>query len=293
MAAIASPSRTRTPPPSYLLKRRALRNAQAKSRKHTDISNGNLEQENGSFEETDYDDLVEATPQNELELLAVLYHFSMTVFYALLLYYGTKLVDDNRSKLDPTGIIPSYGGHFKFLTHFNLWFQLIFFGVQFFTDLLHVDSTLRRNLQNICDVLFTTIAAPTSLFVASTFWAVYAYDRSLVYPDRFDLFVPQYMNHFWHTTIVVWVAFENILCFHRYPSVGVAACVNFVVNAAYLSWIVWIFVQTNFWVYPILKVLPLHYLTVFCAGCMFLSLFLYFVGQAFAQLRWGKTLYIQ
>lgn len=279
-------------PPSRL-KRRPLHSGQKPSREDAGVSNGHrdLKQDKGTSE-TDYAKPVNVTPQNELELLAVLYHFAMTVFYALLLYHGTKLVNENLHILNPDGAIPSYGGRFKFLTHINQWFQLFFFGLQFFTDLLHVDSSTRRSLQKLCDVFFTTVAAPTSFFIVLTFWSIWAHDRNLVYPERFDLVVPQYMNHFWHTTIAVWVVFESLLCFHRYPSIGVAACINFVINAAYLSWIVWVFLQTDFWVYPILKVLPLHYMAVFCGGCMFLSLILYFVGKAIAHLRWGKTLYI-
>ncbi len=280
-------TRIRTPS-SNILKRRPLRNDE--NDQNSVVSNGHRDLDS----EIDFSKPVNDTcsPENDLELLAILYHFAMTLFYALLLYYGNKLVNDNLHILDPNGVIPSYGGRFKFLTHINQWFQLLFFGLQFLTDLLHPDSATRRFFQKISDVLFTAVAAPTSFFVAVTFWAIYAYDRNLVYPERFDLFVPPYMNHFWHTTIALWVVFETILCFHRYPSLGVAACINFIINAAYLSWIVWVFVKTGFWVYPILKVLPLHFLAMFCGGCMFFSLLLYFIGKAFAHLRWGKTLYI-
>ena len=62
--------------------------------------------------------------------------------------------------------------------------------------------------QKLCDIFFTTIAVPTSLFVAATFWSIYAYDRNLVYPEVFDLFVPGSTNHFWHTTVVLWLCLK-------------------------------------------------------------------------------------
>ncbi len=277
-----------TTPSSQFLKRRALRNGRENTQED---AHRQVQQGQGTLE-TEYVSPSNVPPHNDLELLAVFYHFAMTLFYALLLYYGNKLMSDNLHVLDPKGIMPSYGGRFKFLTHINQWFQLCFFGVQFLTDLL-ANSIAKRILQKVCDVFFTTVAAPTSFFVAVTFWSIYAYDRSLVYPERFDLFVPAYMNHFWHTTIAAWVLFETIICFHHYPSTGTAACINFAVNAGYLSWIVWIFVKTGFWVYPILKVLPLPFLTLFCGGSMFFSLVLYLVGKLVADLRWGKTVYIE
>jgi len=229
--------------------------------------------------------------ESPFQLLAVIFHFSMTLFYALLLYYGNKLMSENAKLLDPQGIIPKYGGRFKFLTHVNQWFQLLFFGLQFITDLLP-RSSVKHKLQNVSDRIFTTIAMPISLFVAITFWAIYAVDRKLVYPDRFDLFVPPYMNHFWHTTIALWVTLEVVVYFHRFPKLADALLTNLVVNLAYLGWILWVYNQTGFWVYPILKVLPFPYLLLFFAGSISFSMVLYFVGKGISYTRWSKALYL-
>ncbi len=231
-----------------------------------------------------------ASPQNNTELF---YHFVMTVFYALLVYHSITLIGKNMHILDPNGDIPPNGGNFKFMVHMNQWFLLLFFCMQFLTDVLlfHNDSAIGKNLQKLCDVFFTTIAAPTSFFVALAFWTTYAYDRNLVFPECFDLFVPLFTNHFWHTTIVLWVVLESIVHFHQYLSVGVAVCINLVTNSAYVSWFVWIFVETGYWVYPVLNVLPLHYQALFCFGNILSCLLLYFIRQAFTQFYWGKTIY--
>ncbi len=235
-----------------------------------------------------------ATSQNNLKLLSVSYHFVMTIFCLLLVYHSTVVVTKGMSILDPNGIIPPTGGYFKFLSHINQWLQLLFFSVQSLTNILHIRrSKMWCSFQKICDIFFTTIIVPTSLFVTLLFWSIYAYDRNLVYPEVFDLVVPQSTNHFWHTTVLLWVVFETILCFHRYPSVVLAVGINFTFNAIYLSWAIWIFIDSGYWVYPILYVLPLHYQILFCFGCILLSLLLYFIGQAFARFRWGKILYIE
>ena len=279
-------------PPSSVLKRKSIRDYSEDAHKDINQSDGVAGDQSrvDTGNEQPYR-VSEKPPSNGLELLAVLYHFSMTVFYALLLYYSSVLMNGSGHIIDPKGKIPKYGGRFKFLTHINQWFQLGFFGLQFLTDLLP-NWSFKCKLQKLCDLLFTTIAVPTAFFVAVTFWGIYAYDRSLVYPKAFDLVVPQYLNHFWHTTIVVWVLFETFLCFHRYPTATVAVVINFLANAGYLSWIVWVYAQTGFWVYPILKVLPLPFLVLFCGGCMIFSLALYFTGKAITHFRWGKTLYM-
>lgn len=239
------------------------------------------------------DALIEpATPANPSDWLATGYHFSLSVFCVMLLYHGNKVMTDGSAILDPNGVIPKYGGRYKFLTHINQWIQLFFFSFQFLADILP-KSAFKRRLQCVCDVFFTAIAIPVALFVAFTFWGIYAVDRRLVYPERFDLVVSPILNHYWHTTIAVWVLLETIVCFHRFPTLSVAISVNIGFNACYLGWIVWVFMNTEFWVYPILEVLPQLYRLLFFAGCMLLSVGLYFMGKAICHLRWGKTVYIQ
>ena len=230
-------------------------------------------------------------PTTPLEWLATFYHFALSVFYVLLIYYGNIVMNEGSSILDPDGVIPKYGGRFKFLTHINQWFQLGFFTLQFLTDILP-KSSFKKRLQNVCDVIFTSVAIPVALFVTLTFWGIYAVDRRLIYPERFDLIVPAFLNHFWHTTIALWVFLEIIVCFHRFPTTAIALSVNVGVNAFYLGWIVWVFTQTDFWVYPVLRVLPLPYKVLFFAICLFFSFVLYFLGKAVAHLRWGQTVII-
>ena len=70
------------------------------------------------------------TRQNNM--LSVLYHFVMTVFYTSLVYHSTTLVTKGMPILDPDRNIPSTGGYFKFLTHTNQWLQLFFFSFSVF-----------------------------------------------------------------------------------------------------------------------------------------------------------------
>ena len=226
-------------------------------------------------------------PANPIAWLAPIFHMTMVVFYSLLLYYGILVMENGLKIIDPKGKIPAYGRRFKFLTHLNQWVQLFYFSVQFATDILP-KSHFKRIATKYTDIIFTTIAFPLSWFVVLTFWGIYAFDRQLVYPDAFDKVVPQWLNHFWHTTVGVFVLFEMMLVFHRFPRTGLAACLCFIYNAAYISWIGLIYVKTNFWVYPVLAVLPPPFLLLFFASLMFFSFSIFFAGKYVSYLRWGS-----
>lgn len=227
-------------------------------------------------------------PANSMERLAVLYHFTLSVFYILLFYYAHTLLDGKVHIIDPEGRIPEYGGPFKYLTLIHQCLQLVFFIVQFLTDILP-KSSIKKLLLIVCDFTFTTLVFPMAIGITIGFWSIYAVDRNLIYPEKFDLIVPLFLNHFWHTAIAVWVVFDILLCFRRYPTSGVAASVIFVASAAYQAWIVWVFVKTRYWVYPILGVLPPPVLALCFGMSMFTGLGLYLVGKAIAHVRWGQT----
>ena len=227
-------------------------------------------------------------PVNPIAWITPIFHLAMVVFYTLLLYYGIKVMSEGFKIIDPEGRIPAYGGRFKFLTHINQWVQLISFSFLFFTDILP-KSPFKRIAVKYADILFTAIAFPLSWFIVVTFWGIYFYDRQLVYPEAFDKVVPVWLNHFWHTTIGVFVVFEMLLVFHRFPRSGLAASLSFIFNAAYIAWIGWIYGQTKFWVYPVIAVLPPPFLILFFASCMFLSFCLFFAGKYISFLRWGPS----
>ena len=228
-------------------------------------------------------------PKNPVAWLAPIFHLTVTVFYALLLHYGMKLINEDTIKIiDPKGKIPSYGGRFKFLTHINQWVQLFVFAFLFITDMIP-RSPFKKTMTKLADIFLTAMAFPLAWFIVITFWGIYAYDRQLVYPETFDKLVPMWLNHFWHTTIGVFVLFEVLLVYHRFPKSGLAACTSFAFNVAYIAWIGWIYGQTKFWVYPILDVLPIPILLLFFAGLMFFSFSLFYLGKHVSSLRWGPT----
>ncbi len=237
------------------------------------------------------DSEVTTSPHNPLEWLVMPWHLVMVVFYSLLIYQGMTLIHDNLHILDPEGKIPSFGGRFKFLTHITHWVQLLFFSVQFLADV--IPACYRKRFQKASDVLFTCIAFPLAALVAVTFWSIYAIDRNLIFPEVFDKFVPVYINHLWHTTVLVWVLFEIYLYHHHFPSVATAAACVFVYGSAYICWVVYIYVKTNWWCYGFMNHLPPVFMAIFFSSCLFLSLGLHLLGKRIAHIRWGVTTHME
>ena len=233
-----------------------------------------------------------AGPFNPLAWLALPWHLAMVVFYCLLLRMGANLMGKEFGEaLDPEGKIPSFGGRFKFLTHINEWVQLGFFAIQLLADLS--PGPFKKRLQRLADLVFTTMAFPLAIFVTISFWGIYALDRRLIYPEIFDKLVPWYVNHFWHTTILLWVLCEVYLHHHHFPSTAWAAASVFIYGSAYNVWVVYLYITTGWWCYPFMKFLPPYVMALFFAGCMFMCLGLYLLGKSVAKVRWGRTTHLE
>ena len=228
-----------------------------------------------------------AEPTNPIAWLAPIFHLAMVVFYTLLIYHGFTFLNDNLGIIDPEGRIPAYGGLLKFLTNINQCVQLFYFSVQFATDVLP-KSHFKRIATKYTDIIFTTIAFPLSWFIVLAFWGNYYYDKEgLIYPPLDN--IPVWYNHFWHTTVGVFVLFEMMLVFHRFPRTSFAAALCFTYFAAYIAWITWIHQQTNFWVYPIVATqsAPSRLLLFSCS--IFFNFGVFYLGKFVSHLRWGPS----
>lgn len=258
-----------------------------------DLSDGREEKKEGGPSEQPYkpSSVTATTPHNPLAWLALPFHLTMVIYYVLLLQHGSEVMHKGKDVFDPQGKIPSFGGRFKYLTHICQWVQLFFFALQLVTDLS--PAYFKKRLQMVSDFFFTGFAFPLSAFVTFTFWGIYAINRELVYPAVLDQVVPTYLNHFWHTTIVVWGVFEMYLFHHCFPSLALAAINAFIYGSLYIGWVMCIYLQTGWWVYPVLSVLPPFLMAVFFASSMFFSLGLFVVGRWLHSVIWGVVVPIQ
>ncbi|CAM4626033.1 unnamed protein product [Lepidochelys olivacea] len=94
----------------------------------------------------------------------------------------------------------TYGGRWKYLTFINQILQTLLFGICVILDFACVFIPAKKNhvssrLLPPRDFLFSVLVFPVGLFVAVTFWTLYAYDRELVYPKELDETTPSWLNH--------------------------------------------------------------------------------------------------
>lgn len=141
-------------------------------------------------------------------------------------------------------------------------------------------------LQRFRDFIAASIAFPGSLFVATTFWILYTIDRELIFPASLDKIIPAWLNHMWHTNILVFLVIERLFIYHKYPSrfSGLSALFGFAV--VYQLWMFWIAHYANLWVYPVLQVLHWTERVLFLVTCWLLMFACYFVGELLTSVLW-------
>ncbi|XP_056902788.1 androgen-dependent TFPI-regulating protein [Takifugu flavidus] len=214
--------------------------------------------------------------------LRKIYHVAAFSWYA---YIVKSLADRGGQKLPP-GIFV-YGGPWKYLTFLNLLLQMLFFGLAAVNDLQpHPDSMLKR-----CkDFLFSVFVFPVGMFVVLLFWSIFAYDRELVYPATIDTFFPPWINHAMHTFVFPVLFGELLMQPHMYPRTKHALAALTVVGVSYLFWIIWVFLSTGIWVYPLLGLFSTPGLVGFFIFNMSVVTLLYMLGEKLNHHVWSKKL---
>ncbi|XP_005452456.1 peroxisomal biogenesis factor 3 isoform X1 [Oreochromis niloticus] len=191
----------------------------------------------------------------------------------------------------------TYGGSWKFLTFIDLVIQAVFFGLCVLIDVSSLltkggDSREQerqlRKLIGLRDWMMAVLAFPVGAFVVFTFWSLYMYDRELVYPKLLDNFIPQWLNHGMHTTVLPFIIIEMRTTHHRYPSRswGLAAVCCF--GVGYILWTCWVHQVTGVWVYPVLeRIAPVARVAFFSAMMAVIGVF-YVLGEILNSYIWEK-----
>lgn len=181
------------------------------------------------------------------------------------------------------------GGQWKYLTFLNLLLQAIFFGVACLEDVLK-RITEKKDIKFITafrDLLFTTLAFPVSTFVFLSFWILFLYDRDLVYPKALDGIFPLWLNHAMHTFILPFSLVEVYFRPHSYPPKKKGLTLLAAGSFAYISRVLWIYVETGTWVYPVFaKLSPVGLAAFFCLSYI-VSAGIYLLGEKLNQWKWG------
>ncbi|XP_063154964.1 androgen-dependent TFPI-regulating protein [Candoia aspera] len=139
------------------------------------------------------------------------------------------------------------------------------------------------------DLIFGSLAFPTSTFVFAFFWGIYFYDRELVYPTYVEPFIPKWMNYGMHTVILPLVLLEIFVTPQRYPSMGKSLVILGAAALCYQVWILYIYAKTEKWVYPVFEILSPLSKIVFGGIAAIILFFCYMIGRFLHLMIWGDT----
>ncbi|KAJ7338532.1 hypothetical protein JRQ81_012434 [Phrynocephalus forsythii] len=213
-------------------------------------------------------------------------------WYVFLIFSINHIVRKGGEK-QPSAVLP-FAGPWKFLTVLNLVLQAVFYGVTLFTEVfvLMKKHRMAKSMFPFRDLLFGALAFPVSMFVFTSFWILYIYDRQLVYPQQLDLVIPEWMNHGMHTSILPLAILEIFSTPRRYPSKGKGLSLLGIAGFAYTSWLLWIYSVTGKWVYPIFEVLSPFGRAAFLFIGFVSILFIYNMGEFLCRMIWGDSVAI-
>ncbi|XP_056377150.1 androgen-dependent TFPI-regulating protein isoform X2 [Hyla sarda] len=217
----------------------------------------------------------------------LLYHCSVFLWYFFLTY---SLLTVSATE-QPAGVF-LYGGQWKYLTVLNVVLQTFFYAVTFLTDLLLPIRGIKlvKCIIYCRDLLFSVLAFPAATFVFLSFWALYSYDRQLVYPEGLDKIIPQWLNHAVHTAVFPIAVLEMVTSPHRYPPKRKGLTLLGICSISYLSWVIWIYFADGNWVYPFLGLLTPFGFLIFLLSSNILAATVYIVGETLNYLVWGTFL---
>ncbi|XP_064651942.1 androgen-dependent TFPI-regulating protein-like isoform X2 [Lineus longissimus] len=212
----------------------------------------------------------------------IVFHFSAFLLYTFSVFYNVEVPKPNSVK---------FAGRFKYLTYWNLILQTVFFGLCVLNNIFGTtygpkDTRPRSSLQKAVDRFYAAIAWPLGTFVVVTFWGIFAVNRDLVYPKRLDEFIPVWMNHLMHTTVLPILLVENYLVHHEFPQRKNGAIGTMGLASIYVAWIHLIAYISGHWVYPILAILGWMQRTCFIAALLALFAGFYILGEKVHEYTW-------
>lgn len=216
-----------------------------------------------------------------------LHIFAILNYVCFLLYKET--VKDKLNELYP--MRKRFGGSWKFLTHWNIVLQILYFSLALVNDVFGTESREKEEasrFQKCRNFLFSTLAFPIGIFVPVMFWILFGIDRDLVFPADLDDIYPPITNHMMHTTSLPAQILELLLIYHAYPSrkYGIPAIVGFCLS--YVGWIFYIGYAGGIWVYGILEVLTHSQRVTFLVGLIIFVCLLYLTGEWLNSKVWKK-----
>ncbi|XP_053621586.1 androgen-dependent TFPI-regulating protein-like [Plodia interpunctella] len=184
----------------------------------------------------------------------------------------------------------------RYLTVWTFFLQAVFASAGLWCDVLTLknsktkDYKLPKHLKGFRDVLFAAIVWPSVLVVSTTFWPIFIYDRSLVFPEHLDRVIPPISNHIMHTFIVPLALWEVLFQPRSKPRSHMRNILHILFHfVLYAVVLIYTYVERGIWIYPILLKLygTVYFYVIFVL--LFTNSFIFYAIQwPLTALIWGK-----
>ncbi|XP_038217872.1 androgen-dependent TFPI-regulating protein-like isoform X2 [Zerene cesonia] len=111
---------------------------------------------------------------------------------------------------------------YKYITIWNLAFQLFFLGLSIVCDLsviLKIDKKHKiiNQIKRYKEFFFASTLWPTTLLIFTIFWPIFIYNRELIFPAFIDKVLTTVSNHIMHSFIILIVLWELVLQPRKQP----------------------------------------------------------------------------
>ncbi|XP_063838989.1 androgen-dependent TFPI-regulating protein-like [Ostrinia nubilalis] len=212
-------------------------------------------------------------------MLLALFHAAVVGIDAFSLWYDQMYLDFPLPA-NKYGEMP-FKGRLMFLTIWGLIMQTVYFSITLLNDLFGSNEKSPRKtpfIRRIKDIAFA-MAFTIAVYVSTSFWGIYYYDKELIFPDRLEKVFPVWLNHTMHTFVAAFILIELLVTKRSYPTRKVGlTCVTLVV-IGYITWMHVLHARTGAWVYPIFEVLNLPMRVVFLSFSVVFTVTFYLLGE--------------
>lgn len=206
-------------------------------------------------------------------------------------------------------IFNTYGGRFKFLTHWSEYLHAVFFAFAVLVDIQEsfddddkqAKKTSRTNNpkheedcysfpQYLRDIVFVAICFPFGIMVVVLFWGITFIETEGLMTDETQKMIPlsSLYNHFLHTLPLFLNLAGLFLLPHKYPRRKVGISVVSILAVAYIAWLVHIGNYTGIWVYPFLQHQTMTEFVAFCTFAMAAAVGVYVFGEKLSSAIWKR-----
>ncbi|KAL0848884.1 hypothetical protein ABMA28_013286 [Loxostege sticticalis] len=217
-------------------------------------------------------------------MFIVLFHAAVVALDGFSLWYDQMYVDIPLPAIKYVEM--PFKGRLMFLTIWCLILQTVYFSLSLLNDLVGTNEKSPRKtpiIRRIKDIVFT-LAFTLALYVATSFWGLYYYDKDLIFPDHIEKHFPVWLNHAMHTFVAAFVLIELLVTRRSYPSRKVGLAAVLLVNVCYITWMHILHDRYGAWVYPVFEVLNLPMRVAFLTCAVLAGFSFYLLGEKLDKL---------